>query len=325
MIEYGPPAERRGTVAISALRQYNTIRQSFPEKIVSAEGVLFTLSKLVENTVEDSEHMPAFVEEITEKLFQAYGSAQKPNRDNDSLHTSLDTEDLKALVENFRTMAFFEDHTLRDRYTILVSHACHTTPSNDLPRTLIAYRLAKSLQKLSSTLARLPFSAEVLAQHKEVEKLIRTITGQADTDTDSSITIQNDWKDTCDFCSAPIPLTDLTTAMCTNGHQFPRCGLSFLAIQAPGITKYCGICSTPYFSEEFVDAQEMDSEKKGTGSNGAEEVQGEHDLAQEPTKDTVMSEVSAEMVGIDKRPVTLARVLFFACDVCIYCGGKFTA
>lgn len=92
--------------------------------------------------------------------------------------------------------------------------------------------------------------------------------------------------DLCDFCSAPIPFTDLTAATCANGHEFPRCGISLVAIQAPGITKYCGICSTPCLSEEFVRAQE-------TGGSDIEP------------------------------PVTLSRVLFQACDVCIYCGGKF--
>jgi hypothetical protein len=92
--------------------------------------------------------------------------------------------------------------------------------------------------------------------------------------------------DLCDFCSAPIPFTDLMSGTCANGHEFPRCGISLLAIQAPGITKYCGICSTPYLNEEFVRAQEI--------------REGEVEPA-----------------------YTIARMLFQACDVCIFCGGKF--
>jgi hypothetical protein len=317
MIEYGPPAERRGTVAISALRQ------SFPATSVSAEGVLFTLSKLVENTVEDAEQIPTFAKETAEKLFLAYGPSQDFDKSNDSSATSSDSTDLEVLLGNFKTTTFLEENTLRDRYAILVSYACNATSSNDLPKTLIAYRLASSIQKLSSDLSRLPFSAEVLAQHKEVVNLIRVIT-QADSDVDSTpensmAVVGNGWTDTCDFCSAPIPLTDLTTAMCTNGHQFPRCGLSFLAIQAPGITKYCGICRTPYLSEEFVAAQEVENEKQVVGCNGAEETQ------EQLTSDVVRGRISDTEGGTDTRPVTLAKVLFLGCDVCIYCGGKFVA
>jgi hypothetical protein len=325
MIEYGPPAERRGTVAISALRQYTTIRQNFPAKSVSAEGVLFTLRKLVENTVEDSDHIPAFAEEVTRKLLQAYGPAQGLCKDEDSSVTSFGSTDLKTLVKDFKLANFLEENTLRDRYTILVSRACNDTSSNNLPRTLIAYRLANSVQNLPSTLSRLPFSSEVLAQLKEVVNLIRTIIGETDTDIDLSATIKHDWTDSCDFCSAPILLTDLTTAMCTNGHQFPRCGLSFLAIQAPGITKYCGICSTPYLSDEFVNAQEMDSEKEDAEVNDAGGVPGQDDIMRESTENTVVGTNSDIKESKDTRPITLARVLFLACDVCIYCGGKFVS
>lgn len=182
-------------------------------------------------------------------------------------------------------------------------------------------------------LSKMPFSAEVLLQHKQLVSLINGLlttvneeveTTQGTTKTASdraSVAEESESKgdtmavdrgsenaaassqhqtvpanrserltlaasDQCDFCDAPIPFTDLATATCTNGHQFPRCGISFLAIQAPGITKSCGICSTPFLSEEFVEVQEV------------------HEGAAQP-------------------PVTLSRVLFQACDVCIYCGGKF--
>ena len=125
--------------------------------------------------------------------------------------------------------------------------------------------------------------------------------------------------DRCEFCNAAIPFTDLTTATCLNGHQFPRCGLSFIAIQAPGITKYCGICSTPFFSEELVAAQErghmmVNSEVQENGMTDQKMTNGE------------LSETGGDRRSVEEkggiRP-TLAQLLFFACDACIYCGGKF--
>ncbi|XPS97382.1 hypothetical protein M3J09_006613 [Ascochyta lentis] len=320
-IEYGPPADRRGTVALSTLRQYNKIRESFPTRNTTAEGVLFTLKKLVENTVEDADQMSAFAEEASGKLMQAYGPVAV-SEDGDA--TVFGTDRLEELVKTFKTIALFDKNTLRDRCSILVSYACNDTSANELPRSLISYRLATALQRLPSMLSHTPFSAEILLQHKQLIILINTLLfsdevaegANESADKQKDLVAEGDIMDTelttesanpssygqavsadgldtvtaasdhCDFCSAPIPFTDLTTATCTNGHQFPRCGISLLAIQAPGITKYCGICSTPFLSEEFVQVQEMQEETT------------------EP-------------------PVTLSRVLFQACDICIYCGGKF--
>ncbi|KAF2631723.1 hypothetical protein BU25DRAFT_407363 [Macroventuria anomochaeta] len=326
-IEYGPPADRRGTVALSTLRQYSKIRESFPSRNTTAEGVFFTLKKLVENTVEDADQMPAFAEEAVGKLLQAYG----PIAASESDVLTIGMTDLKELVKSLKIAAMLNGNTLRDRFSILVSHACNDASSNELARTLISYRLATVLQKLSSTLSKTPFSAEILLHHRQLVALIDGLFLPDDAETEttkgagtkrlaeqSAPRTDHDAMDTnsapenntssstgqelstnrsgpdtavaatdqCDFCSAPIPFTDLTTATCTNGHAFPRCGVSLLAIQAPGVTKYCGICSTPFLSEEFVRAQEATQDEA------------------EP-------------------PVTLSRVLFQACDVCIYCGGKF--
>lgn len=32
-----------------------------------------------------------------------------------------------------------------------------------------------------------------------------------------------------------------------------RCGLSFLAVQEPGISKFCSLCETEYLNEELID------------------------------------------------------------------------
>ncbi|KAF1350322.1 hypothetical protein EJ07DRAFT_139398 [Lizonia empirigonia] len=276
-IEYGPPADRRGTVALSTLQQYSKIRERFPKRNATAEGVLFTLKKLVENTVEDAQQMPAFAEEVIGKMLQAYGPLAACK---DGALAVVRTSDLEEHIQSFKRLVIFDENTLRDRYSILVSYACNDTSSNELARTLIAYRLAAALKKLPSTLSQTPFSAEILLQHKQLSLKQNAPTNG--TEAHAAIVA----SDQCDFCAAPIPFNDLVTATCTNGHQFPRCGISLLAIQAPGITKYCGICSTPFLNEEFVRAQER-------------------------------------QVDMAEPPVTLSRVLFQACDVCIYCGGKF--
>ncbi|CAO2654331.1 Nn.00g110640.m01.CDS01 [Neocucurbitaria sp. VM-36] len=374
MIEYGPPADRRGTIAISTLRQYGQIRKAFPARNVSAEGMLFTLKKLAENTVEDADQVPAFAEEMVEKLMQAYSPSRASKDDKNISAKYPDSNNLNELIESFKKVAFLEPNTLKDRYTILVSQASNATPCNDLSKTLIAYRLAIALLDLPSSLTQTSFSAEILAQHRQLISLINSLTEPYTLEAEPSTNqVHTLGQDTCYFCTAPIPFADLTSATCTNEHQFPRCGLTFLPIQAPGITKYCGLCSMPFLSEEFVVAQEAGSRGKniekeritvamedavpGRGGqdpgerevrlpgrvkdtddvdvgNGtvataekAEQYTRNHDEQPEGTQHVQeQAGIASDVFGeVERRelPVTLARVLFLACDVCIYCGGKF--
>lgn len=368
MIEYGSPNERRGTVAISALRRYRQIREGFPAHDVSAEGILFTLKKLVENALDDSDELPTFVDEMVGKLVQTYGASVKPSDQAETPSSVFISENLDVLIGDFKRTALFNSESLKDQYTVLVSLACDSKSTNMLERTLIAYRLATSLLKLPDTLCQTSFSAEVCAHQRQLALLIRTLLEPEDTDTEMvddttnlELNFASSAVDACDFCSAPIPFMDLTSASCTNGHQFPRCGLSFLAIQAPGITKYCGICSTPFLSEEFVVAQEVEEpparleaqigvngdntsiettetrspmnnsrgEEKDEDRNVTMSGNGLEQEAEQPHGEKAVVHASVEGIGdvsAEERrelPTSLARVLFLACDVCIYCGGKF--
>lgn len=354
MIEYGAPNDRRGTVAISGLRQYRDILQGFPAEDVTAEGVLFTLKKLVENTLENNEQMSAFSERLVAKLFEAYGAIQEATNITNLSSLPMATE-LDEMVQTLKRTAFFNPETLKDRYTILVSQAYDKSSATVLEKLLIAYRLSRVLQELPEALCNTPFSVEIRAHHQKMIGMVRSIlayddaqtrprptagTGPEQTDIDAGpesqgpnactsgdnaspsiehASIEDATVDSCDICSTPILFVDLATASCMNGHTFPRCGLSLIAIQAPGITKYCGICNTPFLNEEFVAAQEatvksaMDRSAAKEVSGGSDDEAGQHGLS----------------TGQDNRrwkgslPVTLTRVLFLACDACIYCGGKF--
>lgn len=72
----------------------------------------------------------------------------------------------------------------------------------------------------------------------------------------------------CEICGTGIAWDSVKEAQCANGHllgKFPpraelilankflvRCGLSFMAIQEPGISKFCPICRTEYFDEDLL-------------------------------------------------------------------------
>jgi hypothetical protein len=382
MIEYGIPADRSGTVAISSLRPGRQQRDLFPKEEVTAEGITYSLKKLAEGAVEDPDEMPAFAEEMVGKLVMTYTAPSLSERSSKTMAVYSNVNDLNLLIREFKLSGFLDSHTLKDRYTILVSEAYKTQIQKDLFRTLIAYRLALALQRLPPSLSHTIFSAAILIHHKQLITLVNMVMGHDGTPgafpaTDGSLednsaspvnfsmngsefskdqTPAVSTAETCDFCSASIPFTDPASAACTNGHQFPRCGLTFLAIQAPGITKYCGICSTPYLSDECVMAQEYADSKKSvktgddtvttgvardgelseggtrgerdSGSlNGADEegAAEQEDCDQEKDEDQESDDSEGEDDVYERRelPVTLARVLFLACDACIYCGGKF--
>ncbi|KAJ5638963.1 uncharacterized protein N7484_006825 [Penicillium longicatenatum] len=56
----------------------------------------------------------------------------------------------------------------------------------------------------------------------------------------------------CEICGTGLTWDSANEAQCANGHLLVRCGLSFLAIQEPGISKYCPICRTEYFDEDLL-------------------------------------------------------------------------
>ncbi|CAN9357620.1 unnamed protein product [Alternaria alternata] len=343
MIEYGIPADRSGTVAISSLRRGSQRRDIFPNEDVTAE------------------------EEMVMKLVKTYTTPSRPENSAKTSTAYSDVNNLDSLIREFKLSAFLDAHTLKDRYTLLVSEAYKTQIQKDLFRTLIAYRLALALQQVPLSLSNTPFSAEIVIHHKQLIALVNMAMSHNDTSEDNDLptvttgvmdsssstdqTSATSTADTCDFCSAPIPFTDLASAACTNGHQFPRCGLSFLAIQAPGITKYCGICNTPFLSDECVMAQEYVDSKKSLDTGGdvvmadvtrdgeLSEADGRKDrdsgslngadresVAEQDMDEDQASDDPEDEDGLYERrqiPVTLARVLFLACDACVYCGGKF--
>ncbi|OCT47351.1 hypothetical protein CLCR_02355 [Cladophialophora carrionii] len=66
-------------------------------------------------------------------------------------------------------------------------------------------------------------------------------------------------EEVCELCGEPIPFTsDFDRARCDRGHQFSRCWLSFVAIQEPGISKYCSKCG-----RQFLDFAKMEFQGNG--------------------------------------------------------------
>ncbi|KAL5447402.1 hypothetical protein PMIN06_007485 [Paraphaeosphaeria minitans] len=291
MIEYGPPIDRRTSIAISGLRNYDKdAKLEIPAQDCSAEGLVFTLRKWAERTGDGSESVPTTIDEVAAQLFGLHSKFSSSHINREEPTSEVPTTDIHALIAYIKN-SLLSSFTLKNRLHILVSQTLAPSIPALLSRTLIAYRLAAFVSVLPQSLTHATrFSAEIAEHHWRIVALVDAIMADGDEgcpqDTVPALMYP---CDTCDFCSASIPLEDLDTARCANGHEFSRCGISFIAIQRPRISKACALCRTPYLSEEFVGAQEEDEE--------GGRLDGE---------------------------VSLARALFLACDVCVYCGGKFT-
>ncbi|KAJ5606630.1 Transcription factor IIIC zinc-finger [Penicillium lagena] len=62
----------------------------------------------------------------------------------------------------------------------------------------------------------------------------------------------------CEVCDAGVAWYSSQEAQCANGHLFVRCGLTSVAIQEPGMSKYCSWCHTEYFDEEVLACSRAD-------------------------------------------------------------------
>ncbi|KAF2267366.1 hypothetical protein CC78DRAFT_577076 [Lojkania enalia] len=256
MIEYGLPTDRQCSITISSLRKSGI----FPAQHVSAGALYLSIRKWLENTeaLEYKDIAPGMKDEILNEVVQTYGPpANLPSSKILRVGDSVSIE-LQKLITVFKRNTFLNRNTLKDRYDILVSHVCTPSDECEVQRTMIAFRMANDIQTLPDYLSKASaFSRRIASMSYEVVRFVCEESMEDDelpTDTEA-----HPPPETCDICTAPIPFENLHSALCENGHEFQRCGISFLSIQAPRITKFCGICSTPFFKDEFVFDQELRS------------------------------------------------------------------
>lgn len=307
MIEYGTPADRRTHIAITTLRGRGGDLE-FPRRPVSTEAIFFSARKWIEKNVESAEDLPVIQSDVQQKLMEAYLPDPSASEEQEVSFEREETP-LRALVSAFQRSTLNNPRIIEDRFEILSHLICTPVVSTELPRMTIAYRLAEAVSSLPSLLSSNDTTSQaILDAHQRLMRFIDSILSIPNTEEDTGSPLAIPLllgAEQCVFCDAPIPFQDQAKAVCPNGHEFSRCGLSFLAIQSPGCTKTCGICSTRFLQDEVI--LEVNAER-GEADEDAEIL--EEDRGQPLTTEGEL------------RP-TLARVLFLACDACIYCGGKF--
>lgn len=104
MLEYGPPKERNCAVAISNTDNYSKNRQPrFPVGNVSAEGIVFTLRRWLDDTVEDTNQVSSFAEGILNNMIQTYAPLQKGDLvdDHDESYSSTKMGELTKSFKRY--------------------------------------------------------------------------------------------------------------------------------------------------------------------------------------------------------------------------------
>jgi hypothetical protein len=103
MIEYGPPAVRRSTVAISGLRSFSQPTINFPNDHASAEAIMFTICKWLDNTVEVNQQVAGFTKQVLEKMVETY--APESHESPDAGWTEVE-RDLNKLIREFKRKSY---------------------------------------------------------------------------------------------------------------------------------------------------------------------------------------------------------------------------
>ncbi|KLJ08804.1 hypothetical protein EMPG_15772 [Blastomyces silverae] len=99
----------------------------------------------------------------------------------------------------------------------------------------------------------------------------------------------------CDICGSGIDWYSAEESQCTEGHVFTRCGLTFLSIQDPSISKRCSVCGGEVLDAELAEVPSVIEPEMETAGG---------------------SQAQCQEWG-------LLDVLCETFDICIYCGGKF--
>ena len=292
---------------------------------ISADVLFFSMQRFLERQAKSGIFEGNSATDLAERLLQT-----GPVQVQDVLYASSEHVDVIAqgeqtvdtLVRHLKLQLFLRPDLRRARFENLSVLLTGKTRLRDSA-------LRQILRPLCSEVLRL-FDGRV--RHSEKSSKIRQAYTMLQAKLDPAVMVTNgvpspvDSNEACRICHQIIPFESVKWARCSSGHQFTRCALTLLAIQEPGLTKQCIICAAQYLDEtklpELVyddggDVKMTDlpteSVERAVPSMGGEHSQpddsGWVEVAKKPTEP----------------PKSIARILFAACDTCVYCGGGLSA
>lgn len=272
---------------------------------ISSETLLLSLLRFRENNLDvafDPDKLAA----------QMLAATEVGPPSNQGMSVSVQTADSEIVTMELRMRILSDaDATIR-RYKRLITIAEDDSRGASTPDLEIIRRLTTETLRLPRSMCdQSRLSADIVRIYSIVLAKLDQREGKT-SHMQSQLTRAD--GEACTVCNKMLPFESLRWARCSNGHQFPRCSLTFLAIQAPGMTKSCVICNSQCLNEYLIDSLVPHSpsggENTGAKDDTAENNGGPPGIL---TQGVVQREPMASLI----------RVLFAACDICIYCGGKF--
>lgn len=295
--------------------EHQMLENSFlpsPRPFVSVETVLFSLQRQIEarRLADQPKEVDrdAILEDVSQHLpFGAFDS--KFRIDDNSQITNVDAEGQLHLLRH----AMYADPEMRAaRAARIVDMAMNTDRRRAEVMRVIIQQLLNAVLRLPTTVVHMD------GVSLTVKTIYDAISSKLITGNQSGIseTPTRNRSEDCKICQQSIPFESLKWAKCSNGHQFSRCAMSFLALQEPGITKVCGLCGLQYLNEGVLPATSGEDMEMADilETEGGQSVPGAD----------AWVEISHNESATKTHKPTLVQLLFAACDICIYCGGKFT-
>jgi hypothetical protein len=320
-------SEQRSVVALTS--DFNSTEQPFPSsggrsksEDISTETLLHGLRQFVSRggKVEgDDQSKQATMQAVmnTLKVFLPISLPPLPWIDDDDREFEMTFEDLHTCMTNVRARLYYEDDMFSQRLDRLTDIVMQRQPKLRLTK--------QQYQHVTKAILDLPYElCEISPLSRKVGGVLSAVQAKLDSSgsaLDPAMVDSTSFVETCSICHQDVVLESLRWSRCAGGHQFSRCTLTFLSIMEPGISKSCRICNALYLNEDALPEFKRPNSKtiKVEGS-----AQLEEDMDVDVNVEAEDSSDTSQKDGVEPN-ISLARLLFSACDVCILCGGKFVA
>ena len=304
-------SEQRSVVAITANLEsketpFPSDRGIMPSQDISAEAILYGARQYISRggKIDDSMQTKNSIRQTILNILELSLPVEVPplpwsNRDD----SEMTLDKLRACLTHVKARLFWEEDMFFQRLDRLMDIVMQRKPKLQLTKDQYSH-LAISVLDLPHVLREASsFSRQIGAAFEAIKARLETPASVID----PAMTDAASFVETCSICQQSIVLESLRWSRCAGGHQFSRCTLTFLSIMEPGISKSCRICHAVYLNEYA-----LPEFKENVTRN----------VKAAPLPVSGSTETSAEPV---EPHVSLARLLFSACNVCILCGGKFVA
>ncbi|KAG9957039.1 hypothetical protein KCU61_g9391, partial [Aureobasidium melanogenum] len=209
---------------------------------LTAEALLSSLQSLAVREPE------ALADEsfVIEQIVQALDLKDLPSGGFNQGQITEDTP-VELIVRQVRQNILFNRESVHSRVTQLLKYVKADIPKTPPLDATVVLKIVTEISRLPHFVADASILSNSIMQiHCLILAKLQARAGNTDTDTSNS---EEEEIERCEICHSNIPFESLRWAKCVNNHQYPRCTLTFLAIQTPGTAKACSICNAQYINE----------------------------------------------------------------------------